>query len=133
MKNRRISSPLRYAIGVADEVDQPPRAGVAENPPWVPDVLVDDRDAGVVSGQQRPGTGEHDGIGVDVDDAGAGLDHPGHFVRAALAGQAGAEVNELPDALLRREARRLGEALPVGPGHERARLAASAVTRPRRG
>ena len=78
---------------MADEVDQPPRAGVAENPPWVPDVLVDDRDAGVVSGQQRPGTGEHDGIGVDVDDAGAGLDYPGHFVRAALAGQAGAEVN----------------------------------------
>jgi len=63
--------------------------------------------------------GEHDRVGIDVDDARAGLDLPGHFVRAALAGQAGTEVNELPDALVRREARRPAEELPVGPGDVR--------------
>jgi len=53
-----------------------------------------------MSGQQRPGVGENHRVGVDVDDARVGLDPPGHLVGAALAGQAGPEVDELGDALL---------------------------------
>ena len=70
-------------------------------------------------GQQRPGVGEYHRVGVDVDDARVGLDQPGHLVRAALAGQAGAEVKELRDALLCREAHRRAEELPVGLGDVR--------------
>jgi hypothetical protein len=40
-------------------------------------------------------------------------------VRAALAGQAGAEVKELLDALLCHEAHRRAEKLPVGLGDVR--------------
>ena len=101
------------------EVDQPPRLGVLEDPPGIPDVLIDDRQAGVVPDKQRPGMGQHDGVGIDVDDARVGLDQPGHLVRAALAGQAGAEVKELRDALLCREAHRRAKELPVGLGNVR--------------
>jgi regulator of protease activity HflC (stomatin/prohibitin superfamily) len=62
---------------------------------------------------------DHHRVGIDVDDARVRLDQPGHLMRTALARQVGAEVNELADALLRREAHRLAEELPVGPGNVR--------------
>jgi hypothetical protein len=39
------------------------------------------------------------------------------FVHMALAGQAGAQVEKLADALRRREPHRPAEEPPVGPGH----------------
>src|SRR5256885_15422805 len=47
-------------------------------------------------GQQSSGVGEDDGVVVDVDDAGGGVDRLGDFVDVVGGGNAGADVEELP-------------------------------------
>ena len=50
------------------------------------------------AGQQRPGVGEDQRVVVDVDDPGVGGDPLGDLVGVVRGGQAGADVEELPDA-----------------------------------
>jgi hypothetical protein len=54
------------------EIDQLARAGVVEDPRGAADVLGDDREVGVMPGQQRPGVGEYHRVGVDVSTRASG-------------------------------------------------------------
>jgi len=59
-------------------------------------VRLDRRDR-VGVGQQRPAVGDRHRVVVDVDDPGGRSDRQGDLVDVALGGQAGADVEELPD------------------------------------
>jgi hypothetical protein len=64
----------------------------------VPVPVVDERR--LVVGEQRPGVAQHDRVVVDVDHAGGGLDLLGDLVHVLRGGQAGTDVEQLPDARL---------------------------------
>jgi len=66
-----------------------------------------------VAGQQRGGVGQDDRVVVHVDDPGFRRDGLGDLVGAVEGGQAGADVEELPDAHLPGQ-------VPHGAAHERA-------------
>ena len=67
------------------------------------------------AGQQRAGVREHDRVVVDVDHPRLGGDGLRHLVGVVRRRQAGADVEELADALARRQvAHRAGEEPPVG-------------------
>jgi hypothetical protein len=60
--------------------------------------------------------GEHDRVAVDVDDAGVGRRRLRDLVGVVRAGQPGADIEELPDALPGRQVPdRTAEEPPVGP------------------
>jgi hypothetical protein len=50
--------------------------------------------------QQQVGVGQHDWVVVDVDRPGVGREPLGHGVDVVVGGDAGADVEELPDANL---------------------------------
>src|SRR5690606_3276733 len=68
---------------------------------------------GVVVRQQGPAVREHDRVVVDVADLRVGVDRLGHLVRVLHGGQAGADVEELVDALPSHVPHPLSETAPV--------------------
>jgi hypothetical protein len=63
--------------------------------------------------------GEHDRVVVAVDDPGVGRDPLGDLVQVRLGGYAGADVQELPYALLGQPPRGAVHERAVDPGHHR--------------
>src|SRR5579859_1914071 len=99
------------------EVDQPAHVGIGEDLPGVPDIALDHCGCGVVDGQQCLGVGDHDGVVIDIDDVRVRAGLPGDLVHVALTGQAGPEVEELPDALADGKTHGTVEEPPVSSGH----------------
>ena len=80
------------------EVEQAADLGVVQDALGVADVGQDHGGAALVAGEQGAGVDGDDRVVVDVGDAGFGVDGARHLAGVALAGQAGADVEELRDA-----------------------------------
>src|SRR5690606_26850369 len=99
------------------EVERP--AGLGEDPLGFAYVGVDVAGGALrAAGQQRAGVGEDERVVVDVDDAGVGRGALRHLVGVVDGRQAGADVEELPDADLAGQVPdRAGEEGPGVPRH----------------
>src|SRR5690606_40665984 len=70
----------------------------------------------VAAVEHRPGVHHDDRVDVDVDHPAGAQDAVGHLVHGALAGQAGADIEELADAGLGQVAYGPAQEGAVGPG-----------------
>ncbi|RJQ80795.1 alpha/beta fold hydrolase [Pseudonocardiaceae bacterium YIM PH 21723] len=80
------------------EVDQPVHVGVVQDVLRLPDVRAQHHGPGIV-GQQQLAVRHRDRVPVHVGDPAVGHDLPGDLVHVVHGGDAGADVQELPDAL----------------------------------
>jgi hypothetical protein len=84
------------------EVDEPLRVRVVQDVFGVPDVLQQERCAAVI-GNKRLGMDRYDGVIVNVDNPRVGMGALGYLVDIVLCGQAGPNVDELPDTVVMRK------------------------------
>lgn len=99
------------------EVDQPGDVRVGQDLGRTAQVGLDGGDAGGV-GQQHLGVPADHGVVVHVDHPAGGVHRADGLVDAGRGGDAGAEIDELPDAPLGQMTDRLDLEPAVGPGHE---------------
>jgi hypothetical protein len=102
-------------LGQVDQLGQP---GIGEDAPGVVHVARY-RDHSRALGQQAAGVRDHDRVVIHVRHPRVGFGVPGDVVRVQHGGQAGPDVDELPDAASRHVADGPAEELPVLPGHLR--------------
>jgi hypothetical protein len=97
------------------EVDQLADGGVFDDGARLAHVA--EEEAGVARpGQPGAGVGRHDRVVVDVGDADVRRDRVGQFMGVRRGGDAGADVDDLPDSALGDEAHRTAEEIAVGAG-----------------
>jgi len=96
----------------AGRVDDGTQPGVGQDAGRVAQVRRDDGHA-AAGGEQRPGVGQHDGVGVGVGRGGGRVDRLRDLVGVLPGRQSGAQVEELADALLGCPGDGAGEEGPV--------------------